>query len=270
MESKKLELVVGTFVLFGFIILFILIFFVSGVFFFKQGYHLDIIFNNVIGIASGSPVKLSGVQVGQVDQVSVIYSKETGKPEVVLRCFLNDGAQVHEKSKIYLRGTFALSEPHINIESLGDVDGPLLKDGDTIHGIDPVRSEELIERGKEISYKLEDLIVNANNIITDPNVKDSIKTAIHNFSTLMADLNDIFAQSKPDIINMTKNMNSSFSKMNSVLTEVREGKGSLGKLVYDDALYDDAVSFVQDLKARPWRLLKRDDEKGGGKLFGIF
>jgi len=269
MENKRLELVVGTFVFFGFIILFILIFFVSGVFFFKRGYHLNVQFNQVIGIATGAPVKISGVQVGQVDQMIVRYASESGKPEVVLRCFLDQGVQVHERSKIYQRGTFALSEPHINIESTGNSEGPLLKDGDTVIGIDPVRTEELVERGKEISIKLEELIVNANKIITDPNVKDSLKTAIKNFSEVMAGMNDIVSKSKDDIVGMTKNMNQSFDKMNKVLDDVNQGKGSLGKFFKDDTLYDESVNFVQDLKARPWRLLQRDDKKGG-KFFGIF
>ncbi|MBI4972018.1 MAG: MCE family protein [Candidatus Omnitrophica bacterium] len=268
MESKKLELVVGTFVFFGFIILFVLIFFVSGVFFFKQGYHINVVFNSVIGIASGAPVKIAGVQVGQVDQLSVRYNKETGKPEVVLKCFLDSGVQVHEHSPIYLRGTFALSEPHVNIESTGNNEGPLLKEGDTILGTDPVRPEELLERGKEISYKLEDLIVNANKIITDPTLKEQVKSAIKDFSELMASLNDIFSTSKMDIKGMTKNMNESFAKMNVVLQDVSEGKGTIGKFVKDDTLYTESVEFVRDLRAHPWRLLARDDKKG--KFLGVF
>lgn len=269
MDSKKLELIVGTFVFFGFIILFVLIFFVSGIFFFKPGYHLYIKFTSVIGIASGAPVKLSGVQIGKVDEVSIRYNSETGKPDVVLNCFLDKGVQVHEKSKIYQRGTFALSEPHINIESTGNDEGSILKDGDAIVGIDPVRSEELIERGKEISYKLEELIVNANKIITDPKVKEQLGNAIKDFSELMKVLNEIFSTSKVDIMGMTKNMNQSFEKMNLVLDDVQQGKGTAGKLIKDDTLYNESVSFVQDLKARPWRLLQRDDGKHG-KFLGIF
>lgn len=269
MESKRLELVVGTFVFFGFIILFILIFFVSGVFFFKRGYHINVQFTEVVGIATGAPVKIAGVQVGQVEQMSVRYDPVTGKPQVLLKCFLDQGVQVHEHSKIYQRGTFALSEPNINIESTGSEEGPLLKDGDTIVGIDPVRTEELVERGKEISYKLEELIVNANNIITDPKFKESVKSSIKNFSEVMVSMNEIMTRSKLDIIGMTKNMNESFDKMNLVLTDVNQGKGSAGKFLKDDTLYNESVDFVRDLKAHPWRLLARDDKKGG-KFLGLF
>ena len=268
MESKKLELIVGTFVFFGFIILFVLIFFVSGVFFFKQGYHINVQFNNVIGIANGAPVKISGVQVGQVDQMSVRYNKETGKPEVVLKCFLDNGVQVRERSKIHQRGTFALSEPNINIESTGSDEGAILKDGDTIVGVDPVRPEELLERGKEISFKLEELITNANNIITDPTLKEQVKSAVKDFSELMANLNDIFSTSKMDIKGMTKNMNESFEKINVVFEDVKQGKGSLGKFVTDETLYNESVEFIRELKANPWKLLARTD--GKGKFLGIF
>ncbi|MBI4398380.1 MAG: MCE family protein [Candidatus Omnitrophica bacterium] len=267
MDSKRLELVVGTFVFLGFVILFILIFFVSGVFFFKKGYHLNVQFASVSGIASGAPVKMVGVQVGQVDRVGIRYNGETGKPEVLLDCFLNQGVRVHQNSKIYQRGTFALSEPHINIETSANDEGPILGNGDTIIGLEPVRTEELIERAKTISYKIEDLVDNANKIITDPNVKDSLKQAIKDFSELMKVLNEVFAASKGDIMSMTKNMNQTFQKMNHVLDEVKEGKGSIGKFINDDTLYEESVSFVRDLKARPWRLLKKDDEKKGFLFF---
>ncbi len=267
METKRLELIVGTFVFFGFIILFILIFFVSGVFFFKKGYHLNVQFSNVLGIASGAPVKMVGVQVGQVERVSIRYNSETGKPEVLLFCFIDKGVRVHADSKIYQRGTFALSEPHINIETSSNDEGPLLKEGDTIIGQDPVRTEELIERAKTISFKIEDLVDNANKIITDPNVKDSLKKAVRDFSELMKVLNEIFSTSKGDIIGMTKNMNESFQKMNTVLEDVKDGKGSVGKFINDDTLYNESVSFVQDLKARPWRLLQKDEGKKGKFLF---
>lgn len=268
MEKRNLELVVGTFVFFGFVILFILIFFVSGVFLFKQGYHVNIQFKSVIGIASGAPVKLAGVQVGQVEEVKIRYNSVTGMPEVVLQCFVDKEVQIRERSKVYLRGTFALSEPHVNIETASFDEGNLLKDGDTIVGIDPVRSEELIERGKEISYKLEELVVNANAIITDPKLKESVKKAATDFADLIAVLKEIFTSSEKDIKGVTRNMNTTFERMNSLLVELEQGKGSAGKFLKESTLYDEAVEFIRDLKARPWRLLQKEGEKK--KSFVLF
>ena len=42
---------------------------------------------------------------------------------------------------------------------------------------------------------------------------------------------------------------------------IEKGEGTAGKLVYSDELYQDIRGFVAEIKAHPWRLLKRDNEK---------
>ena len=42
-----------------------------------------------------------------------------------------------------------------------------------------------------------------------------------------------------------------------VLKQINSGHGTIGKLVYDEALYNDAEAMVKDLKAHPWKLLSR-------------
>ena len=39
------------------------------------------------------------------------------------------------------------------------------------------------------------------------------------------------------------------------------GEGTVGRLMSDDALYEEMREFVAEIKAHPWRLLKRDNEK---------
>ena len=65
-----------------------------------------------------------------------------------------------------------------------------------------------------------------------------------------------------DIIDRGKALVSDFeqsiSRLKSILIRVDEGEGTLGKLISDDTLYDEAVAFVREIKTRPWRLMKRD------------
>lgn len=43
--------------------------------------------------------------------------------------------------------------------------------------------------------------------------------------------------------------------MDAILAQVRSGKGTVGKLIYDEALYDNAEALVKDIRAHPWKLL---------------
>ncbi len=45
--------------------------------------------------------------------------------------------------------------------------------------------------------------------------------------------------------------------LNEILNQVKSGKGTIGKLVFDESLYNEVESMVKDLKAHPWKLLQR-------------
>ena len=45
--------------------------------------------------------------------------------------------------------------------------------------------------------------------------------------------------------------------MDEILTQVKSGHGTVGKLIYDETIYNEAESMVKDLKAHPWKLLDR-------------
>lgn len=52
-----------------------------------------------------------------------------------------------------------------------------------------------------------------------------------------------------------KKLNAFVDRAEGLLDQVSSGKGTLGALVKDDALYKDLREMITDLKARPWRLL---------------
>jgi len=45
--------------------------------------------------------------------------------------------------------------------------------------------------------------------------------------------------------------------MDQVLGQIKAGKGTIGKLVYDESLYNEVESMVKDLKANPWKLIHK-------------
>ena len=56
MSKPKLDVAVGFFVVIGFLILSMIVFFVSGVYFFRPGYHLTALFDYAGIINRGAPV----------------------------------------------------------------------------------------------------------------------------------------------------------------------------------------------------------------------
>jgi len=56
---------------------------------------------------------------------------------------------------------------------------------------------------------------------------------------------------------LTEKLNNLADSANTVMTGVKDGKGTIGKLLTDDTIYNDLEAFVKDIKAHPWKLFKK-------------
>ncbi len=71
---------------------------------------------------------------------------------------------------------------------------------------------------------------------------------------------DFLAQLKTEVEylqNITLKLSETTDNVNSILSYINEGKGSIGKFVKSDQLYNEVLDFVKDIKAHPWKLFIR-------------
>jgi phospholipid/cholesterol/gamma-HCH transport system substrate-binding protein len=47
------------------------------------------------------------------------------------------------------------------------------------------------------------------------------------------------------------------ASLNDIFSAVKDGQGTVGKLLYDDSIYKDLQGLTSDLKANPWKLLRK-------------
>jgi phospholipid/cholesterol/gamma-HCH transport system substrate-binding protein len=52
-------------------------------------------------------------------------------------------------------------------------------------------------------------------------------------------------------------LETTIESMDEILRQIKTGQGTVGKLIYDETLYNEAEGMVKDLKANPWKLLVR-------------
>ncbi len=113
----------------------------------KKGYLLKTRFHYTGGVKKHAPVCLSGVEVGEVKDIRLIYGDDT---VVELDLWLNDGVKVRLDSEA-MASTFGLmGEKYIEIKS-GTPGSAYAKSEDTIKSIEPFRMEELIDIGKKVA-----------------------------------------------------------------------------------------------------------------------
>lgn len=261
MKQARTEVMVGMFVVFGFILLSLVVFFVSGVYLVRPGYRVNVLFDYVSILDRGAPVRMAGVRVGEVSRVNLLEDTGTGQTRVQVQLFIAKGVEIRENYLFQVRGTHVLSEPHIEI-SPKPGRASAVKDGDTIRGVDPVPLEVLIDRADQIAEHLEALLRRLRTGLEDKATEKAVQETVQNLASLTRSLNQFLEGSQGDARETVGHLNSSTRSLETILAKIEKGEGTVGKLTGDDKLYQEMRDFVQEIKTHPWRLLKRDNEKG--------
>lgn len=138
----------------------------------KKGYTLKTQFHFTGGVKKHAPVCLSGVEVGEVKDIHLLYGDEL---MVEIDLWINEGVKIRQDSKT-MSSTFGLmGEKYIEIKA-GTAASGYAKDGDTIKGDDPFRMEELVDIGKKVAS---DISKTATDISTVANHVDQIIVENH-------------------------------------------------------------------------------------------
>lgn len=230
MKKKNNEVTVGIFVIVGFIFLTLVLFFVSKTYSYRSGYSFDVMFENVSILDRGAPVRMAGVRVGEVIKVDLIYDEAKQKSRVRVKLFIAKRTQIRENYEFSVRGAHILSEPHVEIVPKSGK-FPLIRPGALVEGAPLIEMEELFSQ-----------------------VRDVLKNA----SSVSGELNTSFKGPDGKIYQSFQHIESSSASLSHILGNVEKGDGTLGKLLTDDALYAEMEAFVKDIRAHPWKLLKKD------------
>jgi len=266
-RSKQLtwsELRVGLFVLVGLLILAVAIFYVTGAGVWGPKYRLITFLPEVAGLATGAPVRLDGVEVGNVEHITLV-PREHGKTpekmhniEVDMRLDKRYQNDILTDSVATLVTEGLLGNRYVNI--VRGYTGVPLKDGQSVPGGQEKSMSEVVERSADVLANLKEVSAQVQAIVLD------IKAGKGTLGKLLTDeqvynhLNSILA--KGDQIastvqsgqgtlgrlvmkdEMGNKVETTVDQINTILADLRAQKGTLGKLLYDPTLYDQAKEAI--------------------------
>ena len=113
----------------------------------KTGYTLKTRFHYSGGVKVHAPVCLSGVEVGEVKDIRLIYEDQT---MVELDLWIREGVKIRTDSET-LSSTFGLmGEKYIEIKA-GTAGSDYATEGTLLKGNEPCRMEELVDIGKKVA-----------------------------------------------------------------------------------------------------------------------
>ena len=129
-QLKWSQLRVGLTVVVGSVILAVLIFLMSGTGgWFTRKIHLKAYLDNAGGLREGAPVRLSGVDIGNVIKVRVVSGRPTTPVEVIMKVATTYAFDLHKDSVATLATAGVLGETFVDIDS-STAKGPEVHDGD--------------------------------------------------------------------------------------------------------------------------------------------
>jgi ABC-type transporter Mla subunit MlaD len=100
-------------------------------------------------LVQGSKVRVAGLVVGQVEEVSFVRRQADEPAQVRLRLWISRRHKwlLHQNSEYFINQPALLSEPYleVGIPKVGDP-GPELQNGAVVHGVDPASIDQLLTR----------------------------------------------------------------------------------------------------------------------------
>jgi len=227
-QNKQLtwsELRVGLFVLAATALLVVVIFYVTGAGGgFGPKYRLYVLLPEVDGLTVGAPVRLDGVEVGNVEKIAVAFPKP-GEPPAKDRNIRVD-MRIEQKFQEYIR-----SDSYASLITEGllgnryvDIDrgfvGRKLENEDEIPGREEKALKEVVQRSADLMTNLNSITEQASAVLGD------IRKGRGSLGKFMVDEEAY------------RHLNSSLGNLDTMLTNVGAGKGTLGKLMVSDEAYE--------------------------------
>jgi len=287
----------------GMVFLLAIIIFVWGLFYLKEWrvtgdtYLVDVRLSSAVGVKSSDPILVGGVRVGKVEAVTL----DDMSPIVTLR--VDEPFEIPEDSQVEVISRSVMGEKSINIRK--GVSTVMVPPGGTIEGTAAPGISDMFKQVDSVTLNMRNLLKNAN-ILLDPDREKSIKSSlagvhdltielretlkresgqinrvVANMDSLVTNVRDLSETERSKVSSTLDNLEDTSGRLSSmmdelqstttalgnILTRIDRGEGTIGKLLQDERLYEDAVrvagkmdrlvtsldELVVDLKSNPGR-----------------
>ncbi|MFL9829301.1 MlaD family protein [Flavobacterium sp. ARAG 55.4] len=240
-------------------------------------------YNSVEGLAPSAAVTLNGLVIGKVEQITI--NPNDGKLLVELQIKTDFPISKSSRAVIYepgfIGGKQILIEPNFN-------DKTVVEQGDMLAGnVQLGMTESLSKKLVPLQDKLEKVLTNIDTLVTGINTvldqqtqkdlkktiaelsktmeqfhqasagmnslitenKTQINSAVSNFNKMSGNFAKISdSLNKADMGKTVKSLNTTLAKVNVIMTDLESGNGSMGKLLKDEAFYNNLTKTTKELE----------------------
>ena len=242
-------------------------------------------YNNIQGLKKSSPVSINGLEVGKVSDIR-FNQREGKKGSLVVEIILDNSFPFSKNSVAKIYSSSLLGGQSLAI--IPNYEGALAVSKDTLKGeVESDIFSTVGEKLNPLQAKLENVIVSADSLflgvnqILNKKTRESLNASVKNLEyTILAVKNTVLSVNSlldstsidlKETIRNSKYISENFSKVsdtllnaniggiikkaehtlvsvNLLLDGVEKGKGSLGKFINDDAMYNNLTNVSKELE----------------------
>src|ERR1700740_2487236 len=263
-QLKWSQLRVGLAVLFARIALGVLLFLMSGTTgLFTPKLTLKSYFDNAGGLRNGAPVRLQGVDVGNVTHGRVVADKPLTPVEITMKVTNRYRPMMHKDSVTSLSTAGVLGETYIDIDS-SHAKGPMVNDGDTLATREAPERQDLVRASQGTLQNLDALLKRTDRILAfvesgqgsigkliyDPQLYNRFAETVNEFKGIVDQIRN-GEGSLGKLVSNDEAYNkviAAIDKLNGMIDDLQQGKGTAGKFLKDPGLYNNANDTVANVK----------------------
>jgi phospholipid/cholesterol/gamma-HCH transport system substrate-binding protein len=210
-HTQKFKIRLGLFIAGG-LALFVFAIFIIG----KQKnlfdpvFELSANFNNISGLQVGNNIRFSGINVGTVDDITII-NDSTIKVDMLIK---KDVMQFIKSDCIAAIGSEGLIGDRLMVITRGSPDGPLVREGQMLASIEPVETDAIMAslqvtagNAEYISAQLAEIIFNVNSgkgtigrLIQDTAIAENLSKTMYNLQTSSKGLDENMEAAKHNFL----------------------------------------------------------------------
>jgi phospholipid/cholesterol/gamma-HCH transport system substrate-binding protein len=234
-----------------------------------------VMFDNVEGLSESSDVTINGLKVGSV--LGISYDPETNKG-LKVQFTITEDMNLFQGSEVLMYAPSLLGSKSLKIIPV--FSGELAGQGYVFSGseekdlISSLSSQiGSIETNLNTTLKSVNTTFENINVILDDETQSNLKESIANLNKSMAQLNSITSENGQlqgvlanaetmtaelskfgenlNTLNLeliSTKLNTSLDEVNNLLLQMESGEGTLGQLLYDDALYENLTAASEELE----------------------
>jgi phospholipid/cholesterol/gamma-HCH transport system substrate-binding protein len=254
------QLRVGLLVLVSLTIFAVLIFLMTGEGFFQPRYELRTYMENAAGLRVGDPVRLAGIDAGNVDTIRIAPVDDPLRGvEVVMRVQRRFQDEIREDSEVTIAAEGLLGQRFLNI-SRGTPQQPAVPPGGVVRMRETADLQDVVETSADVMVRLNRITGRVDNIMAQ------VESGRGTLGQLIFD-DELYRKANQSVDEVNRLIghaaagegslgrflmtdeayNAAMATLNhvdAVVADVRKGEGTLGKFIYDPQLYNSAASVA--------------------------